>query len=219
MNGIHDVGGMDGFKLPKRDQGRVLKEEWERQVWGLTFGLRVPGLAPGGRIAIENIPPDLYLSMPYYARWLYVREQALRQSGLVTEEELRNPAGPIRMPNIPNFRPAAPDDVVPFLAQDASAQVAVNIPARFSAGDAVTVKNEHPVWHTRVPRYVRGRRGVIQKDHGVHPFQDAVPGAGPRRLQHLYTVRFTAPELWGSRGHPRDRIYADLWDDHLQKAD
>jgi nitrile hydratase len=216
MNGIHDVGGMDGFTLPQRDQGRVLKDEWERLVWGLTFSLRVPGIPPGGRIAIENIPPALYLSMPYYARWLYVREQSLLASGLVTEEELRNPGGPLTMPNIPNFQPAAPADVVGSLAQDSSAQLNVNVRPLFSAGNTVVVKNEHPSWHTRVPRYVRGRRGVIQKDHGVYPFQDAVPGI--QRPQHLYSVRFTGRELWGSRGHARDRIYVDLWDDHLQRA-
>jgi nitrile hydratase len=216
MNGIHDVGGMDGFRLPKRDQGPVLKEEWERLVWGLTLGLRIPGLPPGGRIAIENIPPALYLSMPYYARFLYVREQALLQSGLVRQEELRNPDGPITMPNIPNFRPAAPEDVIPLLARDSSSKVDVNVRASFSVGDSVLVKNEHPVWHTRVPRYVRGRRGVIHKDHGVYPFQDAVPGGAQRRLQHLYTVRFTGRELWGSRGHSRDRVFVELWDDHLE---
>jgi nitrile hydratase len=217
MNGIHDVGGMDGFELPERDQGPALKEEWERLVWGLTFSLRIPGLAPGGRMAIENIPPQLYLAMPYYARWLYVREQALLQSGLVTEEELRNPDGPIRMPSIPNFRPAAPDDIVPLLAGDSSALLTANVAASFAVGDAAIVKNEHPAWHTRVPRYVRGRRGLIEWDHGVYPFQDAIPGGPQSRPQHVYTVRFTARELWGSRGHANDRVYVDLWDDHLQK--
>jgi nitrile hydratase len=197
----------------------VLKEEWERQVWGLTFALRVPGLVFGGRIAIENIPPSLYLRMPYYARWLYVREQGLLKSGLVTEEELRNPTGPITMPNIPGLRPAAPEEVVPPLAQDASSQLDANVRALFRVGDAVMVKNEHPAGHTRAPRYVRGRRGNIHRDHGAYPFQDAVPPGAKRRLQHLYTVRFTGRELWGSRGHPRDRIYADLWDDHLERAD
>ena len=37
MNSIHDIGGLDGLTLPERDQGRILKEEWERQVWGLAI--------------------------------------------------------------------------------------------------------------------------------------------------------------------------------------
>ena len=39
MNTIHDLGGMDGFTLPERDQGRILKEDWERQVWGLALAV------------------------------------------------------------------------------------------------------------------------------------------------------------------------------------
>ncbi len=219
MNGIHDLGGMDGFTLTERDQGRVLKEEWERQVWGLAFAMTVPGVAVGGRSAIENIPPALYLSMPYYAKWMYVREQALLASGLVTAEELRNPDGPMSTPNIPDFQPPTPDEVVTRLERDASSELDEAVRALFSVGDAVVAKNEHPLGHTRQPRYVRGRRGIIHQDHGVHRFQDAIPPGEERGLQHLYTVRFTGPELWGSRGHPKDLIYVDLWDHHLEPAD
>jgi nitrile hydratase len=94
----------------------------------------------------------------------------------------------------------------------------VQAPARFAAGDEVVVKNDHPAGHTRVPRYVRGHRGVILREHGVHAFEDIVaPGTrvGP---QHLYTVSFTAPELWGSRGHARDRVHVELWEIHLERA-
>jgi nitrile hydratase len=211
VNGIYDLGGMDGFKLPQRDQGRVLKEEWERQVWGLLLGSNIPGVGAN----IQDIPPALYLSMPYYARWLYAREQSLLASGLVTEEELRNPDGPITMPTIPNFQPASPEEAVARLKQDASSQQKATMKPLFSVGQTVTVKNEHPAWSTRVPRYVRGRRGVVQKDHGVYPFRDAVPNYAQRRLQHLYTLRFTGRDLWGCRGHLKDRIFVELWDDHL----
>ena len=88
----------------------------------------------------------------------------------------------------------------------------------FEAGDEVIVKNDHPAGHTRVPRYVRGHRGIIHRGHGVHRFEDDVtPGTevGP---QHLYTVAFTGRELWGNRGHPRDRMHVELWEIHLAKA-
>ena len=219
MQGIHDLGGMDGFTLPERDPGPVLAQEWERQVWGLLFSLSIPGVATGGRVAIESIPPALYLTMPYYARWLYIQEQALLASGVVTEEELRNPDGPMTIPDIPDFQPPVAAEVLAFLEQDASAQLAQDVPALFSVGDSVVVQNEYPAGHTRVPGYVRGRRGIILKDHGVYPFLDAIPEGVQRRPQHLYTVRFTGPELWGTRGNPRDVIHVDLWDDHLEPAD
>lgn len=218
MNGIHDLGGMDGFTLPERDQGRVLKEEWERLYWGTTFALRgVPGMGGGMRRDIERIPPATYLSLPYYAKWLYVTERALLAAGLVTEEELKNPDGPLSMPNLRGFQPAAPAAVLGMLRQDSSTQLNANVPARFSVGDAVAARNEHPPGHTRAPRYVRGRRGTVVRAHGVHRFDDETPGVEPGP-QHLYTVVFSSRELWGRRGHVNDRIHVELWDYHLEPA-
>lgn len=220
MNGIHDLGGMDGFALVARDQGFPLHEEWERLVWGMLLAsIGIPGLPAGaGRTYIENLPPERYLAMPYYARFLETREQRFIDSGLVTRGELDNPDGPVDMPNLPGFVPTTPQQILGFLRQEQSGQLNVNAPAAFAVGDEVVVKNDHPRGHTRVPRYVRGRRGVILRDHGVHGFEDEVaPGTevGP---QHLYTVSFTAPELWGSRGHARDRMHVELWEIHLARA-
>jgi nitrile hydratase subunit beta len=62
MNGVHDLGGMDGFTLPERDQGFALHEEWERELWGVVFALRVRGV-PGFRLAspsevVESLASD-----------------------------------------------------------------------------------------------------------------------------------------------------------------
>jgi nitrile hydratase len=220
MNGIHDLGGMDGFALRARDQGFALKEEWERLVWGMLLAsARIPGLPPGaGRRYIESIPPHQYLAMPYYARFLDARERQFLDSGLVTPEELANPDGPVTMPNLAGFVPTRPEQIIQFVRQEQSGQLNVDAPASFAVGDEVVVKNDHPAGHTRVPRYVRGHRGVVLRDHGVHLFEDAVaPGTeiGP---QHLYTITFTGPELWGSRGHARDRLHVELWEIHLERA-
>jgi nitrile hydratase len=182
-----------------------------------TTGL--PGLPPGpNRSYIESIPPERYLAMPYYARFLEARERRLLESGLVTREELDNPDGPVAMPNLPGFEPVTPEQILSFLRQEQSGQLDVDAPAAYAVGDEVLVKNDHPAGHTRVPRYVRGHRGIVLRDHGVHRFEDAVePGTevGP---QHLYTVAFTGPELWGSRGHARDRMHVELWEIHLTRA-
>jgi nitrile hydratase len=47
-------------------------------------------------------------------------------------------------------------------------------PARFKLGDRVRTKNIHPPTHTRLPRYARGRFGVVELVHGCHVFPDAV---------------------------------------------
>ena len=35
--------------------------------------------------------------------------------------------------------------------------------------------------------------------------------------QHLYSVRFTARELWGEHASARDSVYLDMWDDYLER--
>ena len=217
MNTIHDCGGMDGFTLLERVQGRILKKEWERQLWGARFAVRgAPGLGSGGRAAIERIPPDVYLRTPYYALRLMRLEEELIKSGLVTEAELADPDGPVATSNAPNFRPSTPEEAVAMLASDSSEELGAEVPPLFSVGDDIVVKNEHPKGHTRVPRYLRGRNGVVHRHHGVNEFQDHVEDDVGQ--QHLYTVRFISSELWGSRAHPNDVVYAELWDYHLQAA-
>jgi len=219
MNTIHDLGGMDGLTLPERDQGRILKEEWERQVWGLAITLwakRIPGYRGGSRATLERMPPADYLTMPYYAKWLDRQEKTMVQSGIATEEELNNPEGPITMPDVGSFVPATPADIEAFGRTDSSEEEPAELAPQFSVGDEVIVKNNHPTGHTRVPRYTRGHRGVIQKHHGVNHYQDDVP-EDPGQ-QHLYTVMFTGPELWGNRANPNDRVHAELWEIHLEPA-
>lgn len=217
MQGIHDLGGMEGFTLPERDTGRVPAEEWERQVWGLLFALGNPVLGVNARDT-ERIPPALYLAMPYYARWLHVQERAALERGLVTEAELRDPDGPVEPVDDAGYTPPSPAEILGLLAADRSAELDLDVPARFAAGDAVAARNDFPFGVTRMPGYVRGRRGVVRGDHGVHAFQDTPPPGAEPRPQHLYSVRFAASELWGARGHPRDSVHVDLWDDHLEPA-
>jgi nitrile hydratase subunit beta len=92
----------------------------------------------------------------------------------------------------------------------------VDLPARFKPGDRVRARNTHPPGHTRLPRYARGRAGVVDRDHGVFVFADASGDGLGKIPQHVYSVRFAARELWGPGAGPRDAIYIDLWDDHLE---
>ena len=94
----------------------------------------------------------------------------------------------------------------------------VEVPPKFKPGDRVRTRNIHPLGHTRLPRYARGRTGVIARDHGVFVFADASGDGRGKVPQHLYSVRFAAQELWGPDASPRDTIHIDLWDDHLDQA-
>ena len=114
--------------------------------------------------------------------------------------------------------------LTPALAEElirqgrSAARRTVAVTAKFKPGDAVVARNIHPVGHTRIPRYVRGRRGIIDRDHGVFVFPDTNAELAGETPQHVYSVRFTARELWGDSAPARDVLYIDLWDDYLDPA-
>lgn len=97
-----------------------------------------------------------------------------------------------------------------------STRVDEKVAPKFKPGDRIEVMNRHPEGHTRVPRFIRGKRGTIDRDHGVFIFPDTNAHGGGPKPQHVYSVRFDAREVWGPEAAPRDTIYLDLWDDYLE---
>ena len=71
--------------------------------------------------------------------------------------------------------------------------------AKFKAGDRVRAKNIHPATHTRLPRYVRGHVGVVERDHGCHVFPDSAAIEAGENPQWLYTVVFDSGRIVGRR--------------------
>jgi hypothetical protein len=109
-------------------------------------------------------------------------------------------------------------EMVPVLVKTgASCRVDHAVAPRFQAGDHVVVRNIHPTGHTRLPRYARGKRGVVTEDRGVFVFPDTSAHGGGEKPQHVYAVRFSARELWGMSRSDRDALYRDLWDDYLDQ--
>jgi len=104
------------------------------------------------------------------------------------------------------------------LRRSRGARVDADVPAKFEAGERVLTRNIHPIGHTRLPRYARARLGTIARDYGVFIFPDSHAMAEGKNAQHLYSVHFTARELWGRQASARDGIYLDLWDDYLDPA-
>ena len=215
MNGIHDLGGMHGFELPKRDkQEPVFKHDWEKQVFAAAIAYTSPWTIDESRFAIESMPPIDYLRGPYYARWLYSFEKLLVKYKVAKVEELKNPDGAIE--KVRNAVPANAQAILEALMTSDSFRREEGKVARFRVGQKVIVKNEHPKWHTRSPRYVRGRQGSIHLDHGVFVFPDSNSKGEGEQPQHCYNVVFSATELWGSQANAKDRIYVDLFDDYLE---
>jgi nitrile hydratase len=210
VNSIHDMGGMDGFGPIAREADEpVFHAEWERRMFGLSFGIAYALSLDDDhfRQEIERVPPAAYLRASYYELWYRAYLALLRQRGVL------DPTLPAGL-----NPPLHPEQVLPMIESGGSTRMpAEGVVARFAVGDAVIARNIHPTGHTRLPRYARGKRGVIHADRGVFSFADSnARGDGPCP-QHLYTVAFTADALWGeSRG--RDTIRLDLWDAYLDPA-
>ena len=114
--------------------------------------------------------------------------------------------------------PVITKDVVPVLINTGgSTRVNQPVAPRFRPGDPVVVRNLNPEHHTRLPRYARGKRGVIERDHGVFAFPDTSAHNQGAKPQHVYSVRF-ARELWRRHAAARDTLRLDLWDDYLDLA-
>jgi nitrile hydratase len=126
----------------------------------------------------------------------------------------RSPARPSVAPS--GLRPLVAADVEAVLRRGGNVLRPDTAPPRFKVGDSIVTRNINPLGHTRLPRYARGRRGVIAAHHGTHVFPDSnASGRGPDP-HHLYSVRFEAHELWGDAAASTDAIYIDLWEPYLE---
>ena len=203
MNGIHDMGGMHGFGPVRVEANEpIFHARWEARVLGLflSTGPARRRVAASGRRQIERLPPADYLRTSYYEKWLEALIATSIEAGIVTPEEV----GPTILPPPAPLPPAPASDTNP-----------PREPA-FAPGDRVRARNIHPPYHTRMPRYVRGRYGMITAHHGNAVFDDSRARGMGDANQPLYTVRFTARELWGAQGHPADYVHVELWEDHLE---
>ena len=88
----------------------------------------------------------------------------------------------------------------------------------FAAGEQVRVIRRFPIGHYRVPRYIRGKQGVVQHNHGGFAFADTRAHGLGDQPHHVYSVRFEARELWGDDAAPRDAVYIDLWEPYIEPA-
>jgi nitrile hydratase subunit beta len=214
MNGVHDMGGMTGFgPVAPEPNEPPFHAEWEKRVFALTLAM---GAArkwniDTSRHARETLPPAQYLSSSYYQLWFAGLRKLLSATGLVGEDELAS--GKSARPPEP-MRPLLARDVAAVLARGTPYARPISAPARFRLGESVRARNIHVSGHTRLPRYVRGRIGEIVRLHGAFVFPDSNAHGNGEDPQWLYTVAFTAAELWGKNENAS--VNLDLWEPYLE---
>lgn len=209
MDGIHDLGGMSGFgPVSIEPDEPVFHEPWEATAFCLN-ALAIAVLraynADEYRHSVERMDPVHYLAASYYERVLTGVATLLVEKGIVTQGELEERAGGA----FPLSRPAA--DPSPGRGPTAGGP-------RFSVGEVVVVRDVHPAGHTRVPRYVRGRPGVVARVAPRFPFPDESAHGAPARREHTYHVLFEAQHLWSDAAGAGECVIVDLWESYLERA-
>jgi nitrile hydratase subunit beta len=219
MNGVHDMGGMQGYGPIRAEMNEpVFHAPWEGRVITMVMGIAAWGKfgVDQRRYVRELIPPAEFLQMSYYEIWYTGLVANLLDAQMVTRAEIES-----AMPAAGSAKltPALMASRVPtFFANGAPKKRNVPSRATFRVGQRVRAKNINPPTHTRLPRYARGKIGVVTADRGIYVFPDTSATGQGEKPQHLYSVRFEARELWGAQAKPKDSVYIDMWDDYLERA-
>ena len=219
MNGAQDMGGVDGFGpvKPEADEP-AFHAQWERRAFALTLAMATPGgwNIDMSRFARENRSPADYLSKSYYQIWLAGLEQLMQERDLVSRDEIES--GRVLHPPRPDVRVLSPENVAAVLRKGGPTEREAAGQPLFAIGDPVRARNIHPQGHTRLPRYVRGHVGVVERLHGSHVFPDSNAHGKGENPQWLYTVRFTGRELWGDRADAGTAVSVDAWESYLERV-
>ena len=218
MNGVHDMGGMHCFgEVDLDDEDTLFHEKWEKQVLALTLAMGATGTwnIDQSRSARESLPAPFYLSAGYYRIWLAALENLLVHHALVDPAELQS--GVCTTPAATVQRVLLADDVRAALAAGSSSVRETSSQPQFDVGAEVVVRNLHKASHTRLPAYIRQRRGRVARVHGCHVFADDSSQGKPDQSQWLYNVRFENTELWGEQAQ-HGFVHVDCWESYLEPA-
>jgi nitrile hydratase beta subunit len=219
MNGPHDLGGQMGFGPVAPEQNEPLFHAvWEKRALGATIAAGAMGAwnIDESRHARESLHPADYYGSTYYEIWIKALEVLLRRHGFITAKDLAegravdpaaNPKRVLKAQNVPAL-----------LTRGGPCDRAIDAKPRFQAGDRVRTKNINPVGHTRLPRYARGRVGVVEAARGGFVFPDSNAHGQGEAPQFVYTVIFAAGEIWGEGSDPTLTVSIDAWESYLEPA-
>ena len=204
MDGVHDLGGRQGFgRIRYRPGAPAFHAAWEKRVNAL-YGMAVRrGIfnMDEYRHGIERMSPRHYLSASYYERSLTSLATLCVEKGVVTREELDT----LAKGHFPLSEPSAPGRS--------------NLPVRerFQPGDRVRVKNDFFAGHVRMPGYIRGKPGVVVNESPVYPFPDAHAHGVKAADEPTYDVAFRTEDLWPNSADPA-LVHVGVFQSYLERT-
>ncbi|NJO12836.1 MAG: nitrile hydratase subunit beta [Gammaproteobacteria bacterium] len=204
MDGMHDLGGRQGFgKVRYAPGAAAFHEPWEVRANSLyAFAVRC-GIfnMDEYRHAIERMDPRHYLAASYYERSLTGLATLLVEKGIVTAEELERRAV----------------GAFPLAAPIAGGRTNVSPRERFKPGERVRVRLDYVTGHVRMPAYVRGKSGVVVSESPPYPFPDASAHGIEAQQEPTYDVQFRSEELWPSSSDPA-LVHVGVFESYLQRV-
>ncbi|GEL25069.1 nitrile hydratase [Pseudonocardia sulfidoxydans NBRC 16205] len=242
----HTLGGLEGLDDPIDFEKQVFVQEWEKRIFGIHTAMM--GLSsslrdsPGGydidgvpttfdsrwtwgdlRAGAEAMNPFAYFQYRYYEKWLGGITAHLVASGYISQEELDDATARFReeptapLPDIEN--PAIDEQVIRYLRGGDSPRRGPATP-RFAVGDTVTVRNPPAAEHTRLPGYLRGHDGVVERIfEGNYSYFFSTGADGLGEPVPVYLVRFDPATLWGAAAEAGSGpLYAELYESYLSPA-
>ncbi|MFP4274654.1 MAG: nitrile hydratase subunit beta [Paracoccaceae bacterium] len=218
MNGPQDLGGRHGFgAVVPEDESVRFHAEWEKRVLGLTLAAGALGhwTLDSSRHARESLPPAIYYTAGYYGIWLRALIALLERAGELGPGELE--AGRAITPGLRPESCLRPEDVPAVLARGGPTDRPGPAPA-FAPGDRVRTRNHQPAGHTRLPGYARGHVGRVEAVRGCHVYPDSHAHGRGEAPCPLYTVAFSARDLFGEGADPTLTVSIDAWEPYLDHA-
>ncbi len=205
MDGVHDLGGRQGFGRIRYAPGApAFHAAWEKRVNAL-YGMAVRhGIfnMDEYRHAIERMRPRHYLSASYYERSLTSLATLLVEKGVVTREELEKLA----------------EGAFPLSEPSAPGRSNLVEPDRLRPGDRVRVKNDFFGGHVRMPGYIRGKPGVVVSESPAYPFPDAHAHGVTAADERTYDVAFRTDDLWPNSADPA-LVHVGVFRSYFDRAD
>lgn len=221
MNGIHDMGGMHGLgKVEVERDEPVFHSEWEKSVFVMMMSTLSRGLynLDEFRHSIERMRPVNYLASRYYEHWLHSIEDNLISKGIITKEELEERIKQVDSGQSTTKKkddPELTESLLSLVRNGGSTSREVPQPPKFKAGDPVVARNINPIGHTRLPRYVRGKKGVVEKVHNAFVLPDSNAHLNGESPEYVYSIRFEGSDVWGDTCESNETLHVDLWESYL----
>lgn len=212
-----DLGGRPGQgAVTPEPEGELFHADWEPRVLALTLAMGASGLwnIDMSRSARETLPA--YERLGYYQIWFEALQVLLRERGLLLDGEVERGVATDPAPALPRVLRAAEVDAV--LARGSPTARPGPSPS-FAVGEHVRMRAAAVPHHTRLPGYVRGRRGIVTASHGAHVFADVHAQGLGEQPTPLYTVAFDGAELWGDEpGAAGLTVSVDAWEPYLERC-